>query len=119
MREVEDRFCWRNSDAASSPAFCLHVRHDGLSVGASLASHQEDASDEYRVKALFLYNFAKFVEWPNSIPSDGICIGVFEEDPFWRSSDANHRREDRQWPRVLHQASQARRRACPNRAARS
>jgi hypothetical protein len=46
-----------------------------LSVGASLASDQEDASDEHRVKALFLYNFAKFVEFPNPISSGGICCG--------------------------------------------
>lgn len=40
---------------------------------------------EYEVKAAFLYNFAKFIEWPN-VKSEGpdmpIIIGVIGEDPF-------------------------------------
>jgi len=40
---------------------------------------QAPAFDEYQVKAAFLYNFAKFVEWPagtfpNSMDPIGICI---------------------------------------------
>ena len=35
-----------------------------LVAGAALALAQPQAVDEYRVKAAFLYNFAKFVEWP-------------------------------------------------------
>lgn len=41
--------------------------------------------DEYQVKAVFLYNFAKFVEWPgNSFtsPSDPICICILGPNPF-------------------------------------
>ncbi|MSU56959.1 MAG: YfiR family protein [Pedosphaera sp.] len=44
----------------------------------------EDTSLEYKVKAGFLYNFAKFVEWPsNSLPASNspIVIGVFADDP--------------------------------------
>jgi hypothetical protein len=40
------------------------------------------AADEYHVKALFLYNFAKFVDWPQQMQAGPICIGVFGEDPF-------------------------------------
>jgi hypothetical protein len=42
------------------------------------------ASSEYQVKAAFLYNFLKFVEWP----ADGlnspttICVGILGRDPF-------------------------------------
>ena len=40
---------------------------------------------EYQVKAAFLYNFAKFIEWPSG-SFDGadspIVIGVFGENPF-------------------------------------
>lgn len=49
---------------------------------AAFASDLPDASDEYRVKALFLYNFVKFVEWPNPLPGDGISIGILGDDPF-------------------------------------
>ncbi len=40
---------------------------------------------EYQVKAVFLYNFAKFVEWPHSAfekATDPIVIGIAGEDPF-------------------------------------
>ena len=41
--------------------------------------------DEYQVKAAFLYNFAKFVEWPAGAfkgPADPILICVSEESPI-------------------------------------
>ncbi len=38
---------------------------------------------EYRVKAALLYNFAKFVEWPDdSSPQGSWVIGVLGVDPF-------------------------------------
>ena len=37
-------------------------------------------TDEYRVKLAFLFNFAKFVEWPEA--DDELCVGVLGEDPF-------------------------------------
>jgi hypothetical protein len=42
-------------------------------------------SDEYKVKAAFLYNFAKFIEWPGdeAIHSDEpLTIGIYGKDPF-------------------------------------
>lgn len=41
-------------------------------------------SPEYRLKAAFLYNFAKFVRWPASAfaESDEIVVGILGEDPF-------------------------------------
>ena len=38
------------------------------------------ANREYQLKAAFIYNFIKFVEWPNS--PDPIKVGVLGEDPF-------------------------------------
>jgi|SRR5689334_15728154 len=41
--------------------------------------------DEYQVKAAFLFNFAKFVEWPSETfkgPNDPITICVAGENPF-------------------------------------
>ena len=48
---------------------------------------QEAASLEYGVKAAFLYNFTKFVEWPASaFPERGsLRLCVFGDDPFGKS----------------------------------
>jgi hypothetical protein len=46
---------------------------------------QSPTAGEYQVKAAFLYNFAKFVEWPPSSfsdPSAALRICVFGRDPF-------------------------------------
>jgi len=39
---------------------------------------------EYQVKAVFLYNFAKFIEWPPTMfeNNDNITLCVLGEDPF-------------------------------------
>ena len=42
-------------------------------------------SSEYLIKAGFIYNFAKFVEWPSAAfaqPESPIVIGVLGTDPF-------------------------------------
>jgi hypothetical protein len=42
-------------------------------------------SKEYQVKALFLFNFAQFVQWPAGTftgPDDTLNIGILGEDPF-------------------------------------
>jgi len=56
-----------------------------LLAAALHLSAQIPAFDEYQVKAAFLYNFAKFVEWPagtfaNSTDPIGICI--VGQNPF-------------------------------------
>lgn len=43
------------------------------------------ATKEYQLKAGFLYNFARFIEWPTNAFSNEdspIVIGVFGNDPF-------------------------------------
>jgi hypothetical protein len=45
----------------------------------------EPAAKEYQVKAAFLYNFAKFVEWPSQSFPDAttpITVGILGENPF-------------------------------------
>jgi hypothetical protein len=40
---------------------------------------------EYQVKAAFLYNFAKFIEWPSDVltdPNSPFILGIVGEDPF-------------------------------------
>ena len=60
----------------------------GLAAGTVSA---QKAPSEYEVKAAFLYNFIKFVEWPtNAFPAKDspIVIGVLGSDPFLDSSSS-------------------------------
>lgn len=45
--------------------------------------------NEYQVKAAFLYNFAKFVEWPQEAIAGGqpFVIGILGQDPFGNELD--------------------------------
>lgn len=42
---------------------------------------------EYQVKAAFLFNFLKFVEWPPAAPDTPWVIGVLGHDPFGETLD--------------------------------
>jgi hypothetical protein len=49
-----------------------------------------DVATEYQVKAAFLYNFAKYVEWPRAAFKDDkapIVVGVLGDDPFGSALD--------------------------------
>jgi hypothetical protein len=49
------------------------------------ASAQDSQPTEYQIKAAFIYNFAKFVEWPRvAFPETNspLVIGIVGEDPF-------------------------------------
>lgn len=57
---------------------------------AGIAEAQKRISQEYQVKALFLFNFTQFVEWPPEafVSSDApLVIGVLGEDPFGQYLD--------------------------------
>ncbi len=58
-------------------------------VGAAwMAIAQAQLSGEYELKAAFLYNFAKFVEWPEQsfkTADDPIAICILGENPFGRA----------------------------------
>jgi hypothetical protein len=58
----------------------------GAILGILLATAaRAQTADEYRVKAAFLYNFAKFVEWPAQAfksAADPIAICVVGKNPF-------------------------------------
>lgn len=46
---------------------------------------QKNASPEYQVKAVFLYNFTQFITWPDSVfsaPDAPLVIGIVGSDPF-------------------------------------
>jgi hypothetical protein len=42
----------------------------------------EAPASEYQVKAAFIYNFAKFIEWPRRAEEGAFVITVLGEDPF-------------------------------------
>jgi len=58
-----------------------------LSWAPEAVAQTSDSSDssEYLIKAGFIYNFAKFVEWPTTAfaqPDSPIVIGILGIDPF-------------------------------------
>src|SRR5438552_12782691 len=53
--------------------------------GALTAPAEQPPPSEYQVKAAFLFNFAKFVEWPPQAfpePASPFTIGVIGDNPF-------------------------------------
>lgn len=70
-------FQWRRWLAAALVAAQL--------LYASVAAPQNGAFSEYDVKAAFLYNFGKFVEWPAGTFASRnapLLIGVYGDNPF-------------------------------------
>jgi hypothetical protein len=60
-----------------------------LSFGA-IAPPQTETSKEYQVKAVFLYNFTQFIEWPPDVfaqPDAPLVIGILGPDPFGKYLD--------------------------------
>lgn len=71
---------------AAASRKCLFLALTGLLLLDNAATVKADSpvSKEYRLKAAFLYNFAKFVEWPAQAESAShpIVIGVWGSNPF-------------------------------------
>lgn len=61
-------------------------------ASGTLTVHAQPAFDrEYLIKAAFLYNFVKFIEWPAEVLSEAspmITICVLGEDPFGVALDS-------------------------------
>jgi len=56
-----------------------------LLVFGSSGPAQEAKPTEYQIKAAFLFNFAKFIQWPPSAfsrPAAPLLIGILGENPF-------------------------------------
>jgi hypothetical protein len=67
-----------------------------ISMGGQLALAQSVPFREYQVKAVFLFNFAQFVEWPSTTFPDAqspVVIGVLGKDPFEGSLEETVRGE--------------------------
>jgi len=67
--------------------FCL-IAAVTVCIMASIAPNahtKSPSASEYQLKAVFLYNFAKFVQWPAKSfvdDHDPIIIGILGKDPF-------------------------------------
>ncbi|HEY5748717.1 MAG TPA: YfiR family protein [Chryseolinea sp.] len=73
--------------AAVEPGFILFAVL--LSFGA-LTPSQNETTKEYQVKAVFLYNFTQFIEWPPEAfpqPDAPLVIGILGPDPFGKYLD--------------------------------
>lgn len=76
-----------------------HLRHTGtaalillslLFANVQTSEAQSSAVPDYQVKAIFLYNFAQFVEWPSTqfdSPDSPFVIGILGKDPFGKYLD--------------------------------
>lgn len=58
-------------------------------ISSVLSIDVQAQANEYQVKAAFMFNFAKFVEWPSDAFSDGeaLVVGVVGADPFGGALD--------------------------------
>lgn len=77
-RRAAGASCCRSSGFRASLCAVL------LALGV-MSNAQGAAPTEYQVKAVFLFNFAQFVEWPPAAFADAsapLVIGVLGEDPF-------------------------------------
>src|SRR2546425_7693406 len=62
-----------------------------ISVTGVSATPRSSVTPEYDLKAAFLFNFARFVEWPAEAFADAtspFTIGILGDDPFGKSLDA-------------------------------
>ena len=61
----------------------------GCGCFAPSAFAQQPKAEEYQVKAVYLYNFGRFIEWPASAKTgDAFAICVLGRDPFGAALDA-------------------------------
>jgi hypothetical protein len=61
-----------------------------MAYGSHAEGLESSSSSEYLIKAGFIYNFAKLVEWPATAfpqPDSPIVIGILGDDPFGATLD--------------------------------
>src|SRR5262245_46212858 len=54
-------------------------------LAANTSSAQSKSAAEFQVKAVFLYNFTQFIDWPDAAfksPDAPFVIGIIGDDPF-------------------------------------
>lgn len=79
-----------------------------LCLALSTAVAQPESPREYDVKAVFLFNFARFAEWPevrSGKPENALVIGILGDDPFGSALDRAVQNETiRELPIVIRRA---------------
>jgi hypothetical protein len=95
-------FTWRQADDGTKTrgGWWLLVLALAFALGPS-ARAQTAVSSEYQIKAVYLFNFAQFVDWPATAfptPETPLVIGILGKDPFdgsleeaVRGETVNHR----------------------------
>lgn len=74
--------------------YVLMVLAMWLTPAPAVGAQQIDEAKAIKVKAAYLYNFTKFIEWPGSAlgkQETSFVIGVLDDEPFARSLDATVR----------------------------
>jgi len=64
---------------------CAAVLLCMVAICAAMGAERRAPPTEYQVKAVFVYNFAKFIQWPAKAFADGdgaFVVGVVGADPF-------------------------------------
>lgn len=91
---MSDRLATSSGATARKRAFLNRFAGGWLFLSAMLAAvavpAQSESPGEYDVKAVFLFNFARFVEWPSSSSAQTnsqIVIGILGNDPFGSALD--------------------------------
>jgi hypothetical protein len=79
-------WCQTNQDSTRRTVLFLLL---ALLCGSSSIQVKAQTINEYQVKAAFIFNFAKFVEWPSDAFGDGgaLVVGMIGDDPFGGSLD--------------------------------
>lgn len=68
-----------------------------LFAGRQMTDAQDDISTEYKLKAVFLFHFAQFVDWPSNAffsPKAPFVIGILGNNPFGDFLDETVRGEN-------------------------
>ncbi len=88
---------WRRANRVGKGASVVWLVISALLLSRGLAMPAPTpTSPEYQLKAVFLFNFAQFVEWPPTAfpePQTPLVIGVLGEDPFGAYLDETVRGE--------------------------
>lgn len=73
----------------SVPRFVLRLLPTALLIAAfGVQCARAATPGEYEVKAAFLYNFARFVDWPEETAATDLALCVLGTDPFGPALDA-------------------------------
>jgi hypothetical protein len=86
MAQITQTRRWQHVPGRSQPLVCLVV---GLSLIVQ-SGRAADTALEYEVKAAYLLNFTKFIEWPAEAfgaPDSPFAVCILGDDPFGNTLD--------------------------------